>query len=342
MRAITIFGAMLASFPAYAITLDVSGSCPGVVNIDITDGTVEGRYTMFYASDEGDDVVPAGGCSGTATGLGRANWGFTMPDYDRDGAMSFGPTLPEVACGKLLQVMDATTCEMTAVAQIPEAPEGQLYAARAAGSGTGFFHVDLDSGDAELMWDNAFTYSGLAWDGSRLIAMTGQFGHTLHELDPATGDILSEWYTGGYYNGMTSDDDGNVYFTEGCSLYRIDAGASLDSYYFIGGTNCNGMDIAYRDGVGYYSSYGDYGTIDLTTGSTEYYDWMDYSGGVIGMTDKTGAMACNATDCYVINRAWLGAESELWQIDVEMGTAVYIGAGADSAGFDALVYMPSP
>jgi hypothetical protein len=339
MRAITIFGAMLASFPAYAITLDVTGSCPGVVNIDITDGTVEGRYTMFYARAEGGDLVPAGGCSGTATGLDGANWGFTMPDYDRDGTMSFAPEVTEAACSMSLQVMDATTCEMSAVVQTPEASLLELYAAQAGGAGTGFYSMDMESGALELIWDNGNTYSGLAWDGSRLIAMTGNFGHTMHELDPATGDILSEYYTGGYYNGMTSDDDGNVFYTEGCSLYRIDSGASLDSAYFVGSTDCSGMDIAHRGGVGYYVHYGDYGTIDLTSGSIENYGWMDYAGGTIGFTDKTSAMACNDTDCYVTNRSWLGATSELWQIDVEGYAATYVGTG-DFGGMDALVFMP--
>jgi len=99
------------------------GDCPGPVLIDVADITPGGDYTLFSGNGAGTDVLPAGPCAGTATGLS----GLTMRmsgSADGIGAAALGPVdLPAGACGAWLQVLDSTTCELSPIAPVAETCE---------------------------------------------------------------------------------------------------------------------------------------------------------------------------------------------------------------------------
>jgi hypothetical protein len=95
--------------------LAIGGSCPGPMTVDVTGITPGGQVGVISSTALGSDVVPAGLCAGTATGLASPNFMFLLNDTDSDGEMSFTPTVPGWGCGRHLQMVDMTTCTATNV-----------------------------------------------------------------------------------------------------------------------------------------------------------------------------------------------------------------------------------
>ncbi|MFT4628800.1 MAG: hypothetical protein ACI8PZ_007496 [Myxococcota bacterium] len=107
---------LLASTVAYAgggISLSGAGSCPGDVDITITGATPGGSIAYLFGLGAGADVIPAGPCAGTVTGLAGLRWGFARPEDT--GAVTWSPTLPDGVCSRSLQVLDVTTCTLSGV-----------------------------------------------------------------------------------------------------------------------------------------------------------------------------------------------------------------------------------
>ncbi|MFT4622159.1 MAG: hypothetical protein ACI8PZ_000815 [Myxococcota bacterium] len=215
---------------------------------------------------------------------------------------------------------------------------GQLYAAQARSRGTGFYSIDED-GVSTLMWSNGEGYSGMAWDGDRLLGMRDGFGHTLDELDIETGDILNSYYTGGYYNGMTADADGNVFYSEGCSLYRIDAGADITSAYYVGSGPCNSSDMMTdADGNTWYVQSSSLYSVDTSGGGTAFVaSTTGWDAGPRFSTNRVSAAACSQDDCFVINGANSGL-TDLFTIDTATGEVTFISTIIEYV--DALVVGP--
>ncbi|MFT4627275.1 MAG: hypothetical protein ACI8PZ_005957 [Myxococcota bacterium] len=114
MRTLVLTVAALAPIAAHAVpALDVSGSCPGEVTIEMSGLTPGGNATLLFGPAAGADAIPAGACRGVETGLSPARWILTVPDSDLDGSITFSPTVPPTACDKLLQVLDASTCTLS-------------------------------------------------------------------------------------------------------------------------------------------------------------------------------------------------------------------------------------
>ena len=49
--------------------LNLSGSCPGLLTLDVGDATATGMVALLAGSSPGSTVVPSGGCAGTEPGL---------------------------------------------------------------------------------------------------------------------------------------------------------------------------------------------------------------------------------------------------------------------------------
>ena len=118
MRMFALVALALPALATAAPVLTISGDCPGAIDIDITGLTPGGNMTLLFSGGEGADALPAGACRDTVTGLSPVRWGMTAPDADGDGNMSFSPTVPDSACGKHVQILDASTCELSSVETI--------------------------------------------------------------------------------------------------------------------------------------------------------------------------------------------------------------------------------
>jgi len=94
--------------------LEVTGTCPGVVNLDLIGLTPYGQAAVLLGTGPGSVAVPSGACAGTQTGLSGASFVGLVTDSDGDGEFHATPSLSS-ACGKYLQLIDRTTCEVSNV-----------------------------------------------------------------------------------------------------------------------------------------------------------------------------------------------------------------------------------
>ncbi len=105
----------------------VDGACPGPARIEATDLTPGGTAWFFVGLTRADDLIATGPCAGMATGLGGELLVATAAANDA-GMIRAEPTLPGAACERVLQVIDAATCEgsnvvdLDAPTMIPDGP----------------------------------------------------------------------------------------------------------------------------------------------------------------------------------------------------------------------------
>ncbi len=96
----------------------VAGACPGELTLELTGATPSGPIVVARSESEGVSVVPGGKCAGTELTLEEAK---VLAAFltDSDGSFLQTVTVPEGACGQLLQAVDRVTCGAGAVTRIP-------------------------------------------------------------------------------------------------------------------------------------------------------------------------------------------------------------------------------
>ncbi|MFT4627129.1 MAG: hypothetical protein ACI8PZ_005810 [Myxococcota bacterium] len=114
-RACFVLAAVGVAATATAQTLDMSGVCPGPVDIMVSGLTPGGTAVfLFGAVGEGSDVIGVGRCTGTATGLAGIRFA-TRVTADGAGNAAFSPTFPDGRCDTPVQVLDASSCAVSNV-----------------------------------------------------------------------------------------------------------------------------------------------------------------------------------------------------------------------------------
>lgn len=101
--------------------LDIGGSCPGMLNIDITEATAEGSVWVLVGPGEGSWALPGGPCAGVATGLSDVSHVFGA-GADGAGSLSFSPSAPAGVCSRYFQVLDLATCTLSDAVPATGAP----------------------------------------------------------------------------------------------------------------------------------------------------------------------------------------------------------------------------
>ncbi|MFT4626472.1 MAG: hypothetical protein ACI8PZ_005149 [Myxococcota bacterium] len=96
-----------------AQSLDAVGACPGVVDITASGLTAGAPSAFLFGIGEGSDVIGAGPCTGTVTGLAGLRLGFRFDSVD--GSAAFSPDVPDAACSRAFQILDISTCTLTNV-----------------------------------------------------------------------------------------------------------------------------------------------------------------------------------------------------------------------------------
>ncbi|MFT4627823.1 MAG: hypothetical protein ACI8PZ_006513 [Myxococcota bacterium] len=115
MRTILFLSATMFATTASAQSLDMSGDCPGPVDITVA-GVTPGATLVFLAGSagEGSDVIGVGGCTGTVTGLAGLRF-LTRVTADGGGGAAFSPSIPDGRCDTPIQVLDTSSCTLTNV-----------------------------------------------------------------------------------------------------------------------------------------------------------------------------------------------------------------------------------
>lgn len=100
---------------ASGLTLAMQGSCPGAVTASVTGATPGGSVAVVLAATPGAFVIPSGSCAGTALGLGSGISLVTVITANSNGEASLSGNLPPALCGRLLQVVDLSSCDTSNV-----------------------------------------------------------------------------------------------------------------------------------------------------------------------------------------------------------------------------------
>lgn len=113
------YGLLVNGPAADGFALSYSGSCPGPVTIDASGLTPDGPVAFLIDNGTGNFAVPAGGCSGTETDI-SGNLVVSPIFLSADGAGDSGiaGNAPAPACGAVVQAVDLTTCDVSALTSV--------------------------------------------------------------------------------------------------------------------------------------------------------------------------------------------------------------------------------
>jgi hypothetical protein len=91
--------------------LSVFGSCPGAMNIVLTDLTPGGNWVLGASPVLAPGVViPSGPCAGTPLRIGPPAYLIGTGVANAVGVDLYSVTVPPVACGWFIQAVDISTC----------------------------------------------------------------------------------------------------------------------------------------------------------------------------------------------------------------------------------------
>ena len=232
----------LPSLALAAPGLSVTGTCPGEMEIAVTD--VDGpRFGLVWGTDEGADDAGLWYCGATATGLS----GVGGVKYFRAslGAATLTPTISDSVCDMHVQVFDLSSCEGSDVMPMDgSGGTGSVLIAAAGSNGVaGLWSVDTDTGEVTFITDPGIPFTGLAHDDDGNL-----WGITAGRCD--------EYY--GCEKGIYSiDDDGVATHSIGVGLYGE-------------------VTLGWHDGKLYYGDqYDKFGSYDPGTGTLTHLGGME-------------------------------------------------------------------
>jgi hypothetical protein len=110
---------------AYAQDIEVTGMCPGTLDVTVTGATANGQIVVVAGDTGGSGVLAGGACAGTSVDVGAPEL-RAKRTADAAGAVTLNPTVPTLSCGRSLQGVDMTTCATTLPAQIPACADNDL------------------------------------------------------------------------------------------------------------------------------------------------------------------------------------------------------------------------
>lgn len=97
------------------VRLRITGSCPGMMTLDLAGLTPGSTFVATRSSALGSATIPGGRCAGTALGLAAPGLIGFFPTGS--GTRSFLPSVGGGSCGDHVQVVDLATCQTSNVAQ---------------------------------------------------------------------------------------------------------------------------------------------------------------------------------------------------------------------------------
>ena len=105
--------------PPTELGLVLSGECPGMVSMVVTNATPNGRIAILHAALPGSVDIPAGyPCEGTELGLNRTASPYALENADANGEFRLDMNLPARACGRWVQILDLSSCTTSNTAEL--------------------------------------------------------------------------------------------------------------------------------------------------------------------------------------------------------------------------------
>lgn len=97
-----------------APTVAWNGGCPGPGTLALSNFTPGGLVGVGVGTGTGALTLPGGACAGTVVGITQAQVKAVLA-VDAQGSLSYPAALPSAACGRYLQALDLTSCELSNV-----------------------------------------------------------------------------------------------------------------------------------------------------------------------------------------------------------------------------------
>ncbi len=131
---------------AGAQTLTLTGSCPGLFDLEVSGVTAGGSVAILYTSrGEGEGLLPGGPCRDTAVDILEPRFAASVRDTDLDGIVRLRPAFRPETCGAIVQAVDLETCTTTNLDTVSRIPpfDGLLLSEWSVPT---VHHYDLESG----------------------------------------------------------------------------------------------------------------------------------------------------------------------------------------------------
>ena len=103
--------------PTTGPELVITGSCPGLVTLQVTGLTPNSTSFLFASAAEGSFVIANGRCAGVELGLDNPHL-ILFLFADADGDVTVTGHLPANVCENFVQAFDRATCQATAVSSL--------------------------------------------------------------------------------------------------------------------------------------------------------------------------------------------------------------------------------
>jgi len=98
--------------------LSAAGSCPGNLDLAIENLAPGGRIGIVSGNSPGQTTIPGGVCAGVELDVANASL-LRVANADQDGKFSLSQPLSDRPCGRVLQVVDLTTCAVSNITELP-------------------------------------------------------------------------------------------------------------------------------------------------------------------------------------------------------------------------------
>jgi hypothetical protein len=110
---------------AHAQTIQVSGLCPGTLEVTVGGATPNGPVMVVAGVPNQSDTLPTDPCIGIFVDVGNPVI-RGKGTADASGTLTLTPTVPSFSCGRGLQAVDVATCNTSAANRIPQCADTDL------------------------------------------------------------------------------------------------------------------------------------------------------------------------------------------------------------------------
>ncbi len=97
----------------------ISGTCPGTIEVRTEDLTPRGFGSLYASSQPGNAILDSGHCTGTEVGLAAPLLLLGEGKIDPEGVDLTTLSADASDCGYYVQTVDLTSCAVSNVVQVP-------------------------------------------------------------------------------------------------------------------------------------------------------------------------------------------------------------------------------
>ena len=109
---------VMVGTPTPTFDVQISGTCPGTITMDVRNATPNGTLAIVTASQDGSFTVPTAPCQGMPLDMSGPSL-FRLLNANGGGGLSVSQPVSAGQCGLYLQVVDGARCEPSILRRLP-------------------------------------------------------------------------------------------------------------------------------------------------------------------------------------------------------------------------------